>query len=375
MMMVTEGTTTTSQFKPQDKQPASTSFQRRLALAAIMLASIFMNFYQLGQNGFGNLFYAAGVRSMADSLHNFFFVAYDPGGFVTIDKPPLGFWLQTLSVKLFGFAPFSIFFPQALAGVLAVLVLFHLVRRHFGYGAGLLAALALALSPLSVATARNNTIDSTLVLVLLLAAWAIMLAAETGKWRWLLLSAGLVGLGFNVKMMEAYLVVPAFGLLYLLAAPRKLWLRVGQLLVATLILLAVSLSWAVVVDLTPASQRPYVGSSQNNSEVSLAFGYNGVDRLLGRFGLGGNHQQSTTTSAHQSLAGHTGGKTSTNNGDLSLSGANASSETEHGSNTNTSGQPTPGHHSDTDPPGPLRLFNRDSADKSPGCYHSLCLVY
>lgn len=240
------------------------SLWHRLVLGAILLTSIFMNFYQLGQNGFGNLFYAAGVRSMVDSLHNFFFVSYDPGGFVTVDKPPLGFWLQAISVKLFGFAPFSIFLPQALAGVLAVLVLFCLVRRHFGIVAGLLAALALAISPLSVVTARNNTIDSTLVLVLLLGAWAIMLAAETGRWRWLLLSAALIGLGFNIKMLEAYLVLPAFGLLYLLAAPRKFWLRSGQLLVALLVLLIVSLSWAVTVDLTPPSQRPYVGSSKGN---------------------------------------------------------------------------------------------------------------
>src|SRR5579875_3207698 len=261
---------------------------QRLALCAVMLVSVFMNFYQLGRNGFGNLFYAAGVKSMTDSLHNFFFASYDPGGFVTIDKPPLGFWLQVMSVKIFGFTPFSIFLPQALAGVLAVLVLFHLVRRHFGFTAGLLAALALALSPLSVVTNRNNTIDSTLALILLLGAWAIMRAAESGKLRWLLLSAALVGIGFNIKMMEAYLVVPAFGLLYLLAAPLSLWRRIGQLLLAMLVLLTVSLSWAIVVDLTPASQRPYVGSSQDNSEISLAFGYNGVDRLLGRFGLGGN---------------------------------------------------------------------------------------
>jgi|GEM_PF-684133 len=268
----------------------------KLALAAVMLISIFMNFYQLGQNGFGNLFYAAGVRSMTDNLHNFFFVAYDPGGFVTIDKPPMGFWLQALSVKLLGFTPFAIFLPQALAGVLAVLVLFFLVRRHFGVVAGLLAALALALSPLSVVTARNNTIDSTLALTLLLGAWAIMRAAETGKWRWLLLSAFLVGLGFNVKMLEAYLVVPAFGLLYLLAAPRRLRVRIGQLLVALLLLLAVSLSWALVVDLTPASQRPYVGSSQGNSELNLAFGYNGIDRVLGRFGFGGNRNDAEKSS-------------------------------------------------------------------------------
>src|SRR5215472_1091796 len=137
-------------------------FWRWLGLGAVMILSLFMNFYQLGQNGFGNLYYAAGVRSMADSLHGFFFVSYDPGGFVTIDKPPVGFWLQAISAKLFGFTPFSIFLPQALAGVLSVLILFLLVHRHFGTIAGLLAALALALSPLSVATNRNNTIDSTL---------------------------------------------------------------------------------------------------------------------------------------------------------------------------------------------------------------------
>ncbi len=280
---------------------------------------------------------------MSDSLHNFFFVAYDPGGFVTVDKPPLGFWLQTISVKLFGFTPFSIFLPQALAGVLAVLVLFSLVRRHFGFTAGLLAALALALSPLSVATARNNTIDSTLVFTLLLGAWAIMLAAETGKWRWLLLSAALVGLGFNVKMMEAYLVVPAFGLLYLLAAPRKFWLRCGQLLVAVLVLLTVSLSWAIAVDMTPASQRPYVGSSQNNSEVSLAFGYNGVDRLLGRFGFGNNHSEATSASE------------TTPGSKYALPTKGSSVETGHGQ---ADERPAGGHLFGTDAPGPLRLFNQ-----------------
>lgn len=322
----------------------------KLALGAVMLTSIFMNFYQLGQNGFGNLFYAAGVRSMADSFHNFFFVAYDPGGFVTIDKPPLGFWLQAISVKLFGFTPFSLFLPQALAGVLAVLVLFFLVRRHFGVAAGLLAALALALSPLSVVTARNNTIDITLAFTLLLGAWAILRAAETGKWRWLLLSAALVGLGFNVKMLEAYLVVPAFGLLYLLAAPRRFRVRIGQLLVALLFLLAVSLSWAMVVDLTPASQRPYVGSSQDNSEINLAFGYNGVDRVLGRFGLGGGNHGSIGE------AGKPAAKpTSSGNSNATTPGANdLSSATSVDSKSIEENLKNWGGGTDT--PSPLRLF-------------------
>ncbi len=204
----------------------------RLALAGVMLVSIFMNFFQLGQNGYANLYYASAIRSMLDSWHNFLYVAFDPGGFVSIDKPPLGFWLQAASAKIFGFTPFSIFLPQALAGVLSVLLLYSLVRRHFGVVAGLLAALALAISPISVLTNRNNTIDSTLVLIMLLGAWAVLQATETGKLRWLLLCAVFVGLGFNIKMLEAYLVVPAYGLLYLLAAPRRLWVRIAHLALA-----------------------------------------------------------------------------------------------------------------------------------------------
>ncbi len=264
------------------------------ALAGVMLVSIFMNFYQLGQNGFANLYYASAIRSMLDSWHNFFYVSFDPGGFVSVDKPPLGFWLQAASAKIFGFTPFSIFLPQALAGVLSVLLLYHLVRRHFGIVAGLLAALALAISPISVLTNRNNTIDSTLVLVMLLGAWAVLRAAEKGKLRWLLLCAVFVGLGFNIKMLEAYLVVPAYGLLYLLAAPRRIWVRIAHLALAALLLLTISLSWAVAVDLTPAGSRPYVGSSQDNSEVSLTLGYNGIQRLLGQFGFGGGNAGNTT---------------------------------------------------------------------------------
>jgi len=271
----------------EQQTSAPPALRHRLALGGIMLISLFMNFYQLGQNGFGNLYYAAGIRSMLDNWHNFFFVSYDPGGFVTIDKPPLGFWLQVASAKVFGFTPFSVFLPQAIAGVLAVLLLYYLVRRHFGVVAGLLAALALALSPISIVTNRNITIDSTVALVLLVGAWAVMRAAETGRLRWLLLSAVVVGIGFNVKMLEAYLVVPAYGLLYLLAAPVSVWKRVGHLALAGIVLLAISLSWALAVDLTPASLRPYVGSSQDNSEVSLALGYNGINRLIGQFGRGG----------------------------------------------------------------------------------------
>ena len=270
---------------PKTTEPLS--FWQRMALGAILLLSIFMNFFQLGQNGYGNLFYAAGARSMLDSWHNFFFVSFDPGGFVTIDKPPVGFWLQALSSKIFGFTPFSIFLPQALCGVAAVLLLYVLIKRHFGVTAGLVAALVLAVTPISVVTNRNNTIDSTLALVLLLAAWAVIRASETGKLRWLLLTAVFVGLGFNIKMSEAYLALPALALAYLFCAPRKLWTRIWHLIVFALVMCVISLSWAATVDSIPSADRPYVGSTQDNSEISLAIGYNGLNRLhIG--GLGGN---------------------------------------------------------------------------------------
>ena len=262
----------------ETKQP---QLWHRIALGTILLISAFLNIYKLDQEGYANLYYAATVKSMLENFHNFLYVSFDPGGFVSVDKPPVGFWIQAASAKIFGFSGLSLLLPEAMAGVLSVALLYYLVRRRFGPAAGLIAALALAISPISVVTNRNNTIDSLLVLILLLAAWTVCLAAEKGRLRWLLLTALLVGVGFNIKMLQAYLVVPAFGLVYLLGAPLSWCKRFLHLLLAALVLLVVSLSWVAAVDLTPASQRPYVGSSQTNSELELAFGYNGLERLLG----------------------------------------------------------------------------------------------
>lgn len=250
------------------------------ALALVIAFSAFLNFFQLQQNGYGNLFYASAVKSMLMNWHNFFFVSFDPAGFVTVDKPPVDLWLQTLSASIFGFSGFSLLLPQALAGVITVVLVFHLVRRSFGPGAGLISALVMATTPIVVAISRNNDLDMMLVMVVVFAAWAVIVAAEKGQLRWLLLGVVLVGIGFNVKMLEAYLAVPALGLLYLLAAPRKLWVRLAHLGLALVILLAVSLSWVLTVDLTPAADRPYVDSTTTNSELELAIGYNGIDRLV-----------------------------------------------------------------------------------------------
>ena len=264
-------------------------YWNRLPLFPVLLLAAILNFYQLSREGYSNTYYAAAIKSMMQNWHNFFFNSFDPGGFVTIDKPPLGFWLQVASAKLFGFSGVALMLPQALAGVLSVALLYYLVSRLFGRTAGLLAALALAVTPISVVTNRNNTIDSTLVLVVLLGAWAVSRAVETGKLRWLLLCAVFVGLGFNIKMLQAYLVLPAFGLLYLLAARIGWGRRLLHLVLATVVLLVVSLSWVTAVDLTPASQRPWVGSTTNNSALSLAIGYNGLQRLTGNSSVSGSN--------------------------------------------------------------------------------------
>jgi 4-amino-4-deoxy-L-arabinose transferase-like glycosyltransferase len=253
-----------------------------LGLAIILLVSMILNFYKLGQEGYGNPYYSAGVKSMLKNWHNFFFNSFDPKGFISIDKPPIGFWLQTLSASLFGFNGWSLFLPQALAGVLSVALLYHLVARVFGTGAGLLSALFLALSPIVVATDRTNEVDSMLMFVTLIATWAISRTTEQKPLKWLLIAFFLIGVGFNIKMMEAFLVLPAFYLFYLFSA-KLTWLqKLAHLVCATVVLAAVSFSWSAIVDLVPPDQRPYVGSTQNNSMIELAIGYNGINRLIGQ---------------------------------------------------------------------------------------------
>jgi len=261
----------------------------RIVLFLILVVTGFLSFYSLAQEGYGNTYYAAAVKSMLMSWHNFFFLSFDPGGYVTIDKPPVAFWLQAASAKLFGFHGWSLILPEALATVVSVALLYHLVQRVFGKTCGLIAAAALAVTPILVAVSRTNEPDPTLVMVVLFAAWALLIAAERGSLKQLLLAMALVGIGFNVKMAEAFLVLPAFYVVYWLYSPLKVGRKLGHLAVATALLLAVSLSWATVVDMTPALLRPYVGSSQTNSELELAVGYNGIQRVLPSKGALGGH--------------------------------------------------------------------------------------
>lgn len=271
-----------------------------VGLGLIVLLGAFLRLYHLGAGGIGNSYYAAAVDSMLKSWHNFFFVSFEPGGSVSVDKPPLDLWAQTASAYFLGVNGFALALPQALAGVLSIPLLYGLVKRQFGVVAALVAALVLAVMPVTVATDRYNTMDGLLVFVLLLATWAFWSATRSGRLRILLLGAFLVGVAFNVKMLEAFMPLPAFYALYLWGAPHSWRKRVLHLAAATAVLLVVSLSWAVAVDLTPPQDRPYVGSSSDNSEIELIVGHNGIARLMptGWFGdfnlnldlFGGNGQ-------------------------------------------------------------------------------------
>jgi 4-amino-4-deoxy-L-arabinose transferase-like glycosyltransferase len=253
-------------------------------LAVAVTASAVLNTVQLAQNGYANIFYSAAVRSMLGSWHNFFFVSFDPGGLVSVDKPPLGLWVQALSAKVFGFSALSLLLPEALMGVGAVALLYVLLARRFGTLAALTGSLAFATLPSFVAVSRANGVDTLLILLSLLACAAALRACETGRWRWLMLSALFVGLAFNTKTLAAYLVVPGIACGYLLCAPGSLRVRIAHLLAGGVVMAVVSFAWIAAVEATPASKRPYVGSSTNNTEIGLTFEYNGVGRVQGQNG-------------------------------------------------------------------------------------------
>lgn len=259
-----------------------------LAIAAIMILSATLHLWDIKSIGDSNQYYTAAVESMTQSWHNYFYASAEPGGSVTVDKPPLGLQIQTLFALALGVSGFSTVLPNILAGVLSVPLLYHLVKKHFGTVAGLVAALVLTTTPVVFAADRNNTQDGMLTFMLLLAAWAFIKAVESGKARWLLLGVVMVGLGFNVKMLQAYLPVPAFFALYFLGARAGWFKKIGLTLAAWALMIAVSLSWALYVDSVPADERPFIGSSRDNSVMGLILGHNGTSRLFG--GTGNDRQ-------------------------------------------------------------------------------------
>jgi 4-amino-4-deoxy-L-arabinose transferase-like glycosyltransferase len=255
-------------------------------LILIVVIAAFLNGYNIWSDRYANTYYTTAVASMLKNFHNFFFGSLDSAGSVTIDKPPLTFWIQTFSAYIFGLHGWSVILPQALAGVGSVLLIYFLVKPTFGLTAARLGALGFALTPVVAVVSRTNNIDSMLVFTLLIATWLLFRSIKKNSFWSLLSSFAVIGLAFNMKMLQAYMVLPGYYIFFLMAAKYNWKKKFALLAGATVLMVAISLSWAVVVDSMPKSERPYIGSSQTNSVLELAFGYNGISRLTGNQGPG-----------------------------------------------------------------------------------------
>ena len=276
---------------PRDETPAvirsPRSVLRSASVIVLLAVTAVLYLWTLSESGYANAFYSAAAQAGSESWKAFFFGSLDAGNSITVDKPPASLWLMALSVRVFGLSSWSILVPQALLGVATVATMYATVRRVFGargssgHRAGLAAGLITALTPAAALMFRFNNPDALLVFLLVLAGLFVLRATERAGARWLLIAGALIGLGFLTKMMQAFLVLPAFALVYLLFAPTTMRKRVLHL-VGALVSVVVSVGWWVaIVELWPKSSRPYIDGTTTNSVLELVFGYNGFGRLTG----------------------------------------------------------------------------------------------
>ncbi len=229
--------------------------------------------------GYANTFYAAAVQAGTKSWKAFFFGSVDSSNFITVDKSPGSLWIMELSGRLFGFNSWSMLVPQVLEGVAAVGLVYAAVKRWFGPAAGLLAGAVLACTPVAALMFRFNNPDAFMVLLLVAAAYTLIRALEEAGTKWIVATGALLGFAFLAKMLQAFTVVPAFAGVYLLAAPTGLWRRLRQLVLMGVAILVSAGWWVAIVALWPASSRPMIDGSPDNSILNLIFGYNGLSRL------------------------------------------------------------------------------------------------
>ena len=253
----------------------------RLALLALLVTTAGTYLWNLAASGYGNSFYAAAVEAGSKSWKAMFFGSLDPSNFITVDKPPAALWVMDLSARIFGFSTWSVMVPGVLEGVAAVALLYGAVRRVANPTAGLVAGALLAATPVAALMFRFDNPDALLVLLLVGAAYCMTRAIEKAGTKWLLAVGMLLGFAFLTKMMQAFTVVPAFGLAYLIAAPTSLRRRAVQLLGSLAALVIAGGWWVVIVSLVPAADRPFIDGSPDNSIWNLIFVYNGFGRLSG----------------------------------------------------------------------------------------------
>ncbi|MHA3702781.1 ArnT family glycosyltransferase [Jatrophihabitans sp. YIM 134969] len=273
-------------FAVLDRTDRSTPRWARPAFGVLLLGTALLYVVGLGASGNANSFYAAAVQAGTLSWKAFFFGSLDASNFITVDKPPMSLWPMEIAGRVFGFNTWSMLVPQALMGVASVALLTLTVRRWFGWTAGLVAGLTLALTPVAVLMFRFNNPDALMVLLLVVGAWALTHALESGRLRWMVVLGVSFGFGFLTKGLQPFTVIPAFAVAFLLFAPLGWGKRIVHLLVGVGAILVSAGWWVVAVLATPAADRPYIGGSTNNNPLELAFGYNGLGRLTGNEGGG-----------------------------------------------------------------------------------------
>jgi len=253
----------------------------RPAFLALLVATGAFYLVNLSANGWANSFYSAAVQAGSQNWEAFLFGSSDAANSITVDKPPASLWIMALSVRVFGLSSFSILLPEALMGVATVGLVWATVRRHFSGVAAFVAGGVLALTPVAVLMFRFNNPDALLVLLLTLATYLTLRGVETGRVRWVVWAGVAIGFGFLTKQLQAFVILPVLAGVYLVAAPVLLRRRVLHLLAALGAVVVSAGWWVALVELVPASMRPYVGGSQTNSFLELTFGYNGLGRLTG----------------------------------------------------------------------------------------------
>ncbi|RFA17307.1 glycosyl transferase [Subtercola boreus] len=253
----------------------------RPAFLGLLLVTAIAYFYNLTASGYANEFYSAAVQAGSTNWEAFLFGSSDAGNSITVDKPPASLWVMALSVRVFGLSSFAILMPEVLMGLVTVALVYVIVRRHFSPGAALLAGGVLASTPVAALMFRFNNPDALLVLLMTASVYFTLRAIESGRVRWLLLAGAMIGFGFLTKQLQAFVVLPPLALAYGLAGPVKFGKRMLHLLAALAAVIVSAGWWVALVELVPASMRPYVGGSQNNDFLELTFGYNGFGRLTG----------------------------------------------------------------------------------------------
>ena len=253
----------------------------RPALVGLLVGTAVLYLWTLSESGWANAFYSAAVQAGSQSWKAFFYGSSDAANSITVDKPPMSLWPMALSVRVLGLSSFSILLPQALMGVATVGVLYAAVRRWFSAHAALLAGVVMALTPVAALMFRFNNPDALLTLLMAIAAYFALRAIESGAWKWFVATGVAVGFGFLTKQLQVLLIVPGLGAAHLAFGGNGFWRRIRDLAIAAAAMVVSAGWWIAIVELVPASMRPYVGGSQDNSILELTLGYNGLGRLTG----------------------------------------------------------------------------------------------